>query len=183
MWIFSASLNVSVNKLLNHQSNCRWFETSLCSCDVTVMIRWRNAVHFLTQIILMKLLAHISCHLLYFKCSFLRSGRGWGLFLRWQPPICKGYLNNPLSRIWVVYRILSASLPFIFSLLNSSFCLAGGNDYQNTLSLSLDLFSKMLLSYDAFLIGKTVSNIMVLRYLISYWSTMLIWTVQFTYLA
>ena len=35
MWSFDVLFDVSLNKLLNKQSSCRWSEMLWCSCDVT----------------------------------------------------------------------------------------------------------------------------------------------------
>ena len=53
LWCF---LCFQVNKLLNKQSSCRWFDTSCCSSDVTVMlwwdiISWPRAIPRIIQII------------------------------------------------------------------------------------------------------------------------------------
>ena len=53
LWCF---LCFQVNKLLNKQASCRWFDTSCCSSDVTVMlwwyiISWPRAIPRIIQII------------------------------------------------------------------------------------------------------------------------------------
>ena len=42
MWSFDVFYVVSLGKLLNKQSNCLWFETTCCSCDITVNDVWRT---------------------------------------------------------------------------------------------------------------------------------------------
>ena len=39
-WNFDVSLNVSLNRLWNKQSSCKWFEMLSSSYDVSVMYRW-----------------------------------------------------------------------------------------------------------------------------------------------
>ena len=64
MWSFAVSIVVILNKLLNKQSSCQWFDTPWGSCDVTAMERkafvllsteskmsfWGNCLHWLHQI-------------------------------------------------------------------------------------------------------------------------------------
>ena len=39
MWSFVVFFDVSLNKLLNNQSSCWWFEMPWCSCVICVMMR------------------------------------------------------------------------------------------------------------------------------------------------
>ena len=78
MWILMFSFNVILEKFLNKQSSCQWFELPWCSGDVTIILtRWISVclskIYAFVTTYQIGSSALINYHLQSFQCIFYRN--------------------------------------------------------------------------------------------------------------